>query len=262
MKLNLKFILILTVIDIILIATLKAIGLNLWQTLLLVVSLEITLYIIYSLFYSYRLRNILDEKCDPVEYLNRTLKQKERLKHKPKYLALISINEAVAHMLLGDTALAKSILSDIDKKYLSDKNGTRLVYTIDYILCCYDLGELEEANRLYDAELPLLSPVTKRLKTTIQILMGERYYYLGQYEKSAEHLSGLLGSQMSSLLDTRLTRRQQLGILYLLSKMEMLQGNYEGAAKKLKKVAKFGNKLWIAEEARQLLHSQELAAYQ
>jgi hypothetical protein len=63
-------------------------------------------------------------------------------------------------------------------------------------------------------------------------------------------------------LDTRLTKRQQLGILYLLSKIELLQGNFESAAKKLKMVAKFGNKLWIAEDARQLLHGQELAAYQ
>ncbi len=66
---------------------------------------------------------------------------------------------------------------------------------------------------------------------------------------------------MTNLSDNRLTRRQQLGILYLLSRIEMLQGNYESAAKKLKKVARLGNKLWIAEEAERLL-SQELAAYQ
>ncbi len=254
MKLHPKLFMILLVIDIILIAILKANGLSLWQTLLLLVSMEMVLYCVYAILYSLRLQRILDEKCDPVDYLNRILKQKERMKYKPKLLALVSINEAVAHMLLGDTALAKSILADIDKKYLSDRNGTRLVYTMDYILCCYELGELEEANQLYDQELPLLSPVTKRLKKSMQILIGERYYYLGQYEESAKHLK--------RLLDIELTTRQQLVILYLLARMELLQGNYERAAKKLKKVVRFGNKLWIAEEAGRLLLQKELKAYE
>jgi hypothetical protein len=42
----------------------------------------------------------------------------------------------------------------------------------------------------------------------------------------------------------------------------MLQGNYDSAVKKLKKVARFGNKLWIAEEAGRLLCQKELEAYQ
>jgi hypothetical protein len=44
----------------------------------------------------------------------------------------------------------------------------------------------------------------------------------------------------------------------LLAKIELLQGNHENAAKKLKKVAKFGNKLWIAEEATRILQQKEL----
>ncbi len=262
MKLHPKLLILLSVIDLILIAILKAIGLSLWQTLLLIVIIEILLYIVYAILHSWRLQHILDEKCDPVDYLSRVLKQKERIKHKPKLLALISINEAVAHMLLGDTSLAKSILAGIDKKYLSDRNGTLLVHTIDYILCCYELGELEEANRLYDTELPLLSPITKKLKTAMQILVGERYYYLGQYEESAKHLRNIVGTQLTSLSDTRLTRRQQLGILYLLAKIEMLQGNSESATKKLKKIAGLGNRLWIAADAERLLHGMELEAYQ
>jgi tetratricopeptide (TPR) repeat protein len=96
----------------------------------------------------------------------------------------------------------------------------------------------------------------------MQILIGERYYYLGQYEESAKHLRSLLGTQLKSLSDNQLTRRQQLGILYLLARIEILQGSYESAAKKLKKVTRFGNKLWIAEEAGRLLCQKELEAYQ
>lgn len=248
-----KFWFLLFAIDLVCIVILKAVGLSYWQTLLSIVIAEIVLYIIYVILHSMRLRHLLDEKCDPVEYLNRMQKQKQRIKRKPKLVAFTSINVAVGYMLLGDYATAKSILSEIDQKYLSDKNGTLLVYTIDTILCCYELGQHEEANRLYETQLPVLAPMSKRLKKSLQILVGERYYYLGQYEECKKHLS--------SILDIELTTRQQLGILYLLAKVEILQGNYERAAKRLKKVAKFGNKLWIAAEADRLLQQKEFEAY-
>ncbi len=253
MKRSLKLYAVLFVIDIILIAILQAVGFSLMQTLVYIVVLEIVVYLAFVIIRDLRLRYLLDEKCDPLEYLYKIQKLTKKLEHRPKSLALLSINEAVAHMLLGEYKIAKGILSEVDQKYLSDRNGTLLVQTIDYILCCYELGELEEANYLYDTKLPLLSPVTKRLKKSMQILVGERYYYLGQYEESTKHLK--------ELLDIELTTRQQLGILYLLARMELKQGQYESVAKKLKKVAKFGNRLRIAEEAKELLGQKELEEY-
>lgn len=212
-----------------------------WEGYLWTVGIEFALYMAVSILRSVRLGQILNEQCDPVKYLDKIKKQKERMKRKPKLIALLSVNEAAAYMLLGDFTAAKRIQAEIDKEYLSDKSGALFIHTINTILCHYELGELEEGERMYEAKLPLLVLPGKRNKLLVQMLMGERLYYLHRYDECYRHMAGLL--------DIELTRRQQLSLLYRMAQIDAFRGDYELAFKKYQKVARFGNKLWIAGES-------------
>lgn len=225
----------------------NALGFPFLQSYVYAVFSMMGIYIIHSIINSMISKHILDEECDPVKYLSRIQKHKAKLKRNKKLQALLSINEAVGYILLGDYHTAKGILESIDKSYLSDKNGTLFVYTIDYIVCCFELGELEEALHLMETQLLVLAPINKGHKMSVQILIGERDYFLGKYEESYRHLI--------NLLDVELNRRQQVSILYRLALIDMIRGNHELANKRFQKIAQYGNKLWIADKAREYLNT-------
>lgn len=232
-------------ISFLLIFIFNVIGVGILQSFLYAYLLVIGIYLTIAIVRLLLMRHILDEACDPMKYLKRISKQKLVMKRKPKVLALLSINEAAAYMLMGEYRKAKVILAEVDQDYLSDKNATLLIYTINYICCCYELGDLDEAARLFDTQIPLLAPPTKLHRRLVKLLIGERYFFLGQYDECYQH--------MSALMDIELNRRQQLGILYRLAQIDRIRGNEELATKKFQKIVKYGNKLWIAEEADRML---------
>jgi hypothetical protein len=73
---------------------------------------------------------------------------------------------------------------------------------------------------------------------------------MGKYDQSYEHLK--------KLLDIDLSRRMHLGILYRLAQIDDLRGDVELAQKKYRKIAQYGNKLWIAQQARLQIKDQSL----
>lgn len=107
------------------------------------------------------------------------------------------------------------------------------------------MGEIEKAELLYETELIQLSPITKRLKKSVEILIGERYYYLKNYDQSY--------SLLKKLLNYDLNKRQYLGVLYLLAQMDVLNGSTDQAIKRFQKIAKLGNKLFIAKGSQEML---------
>ena len=195
-------------------------------------------------------RKVLDSDCDPERYLKMIDKQEKRFGKKESIVMRLNINRAAAHMLLGNYQTAKEYLEGIEKSYLSEKNGSYLIYIINLILCYYELGDIEKAELLYETELVQLCPITKRLRKSVELLIGERYYYLKNYEQSYNHLKSLLGCDLS--------KRQYLGVLYLLAQMDVLNGATDQASKRFRKVAKLGNKLWIAKASHEMLLKLDL----
>lgn len=191
----------------------------------------------------------LDTDCDPERYLRMMDKKTKRFRKNDRIKNYLAINQAAGYMLLGKMETALEILENIDTSYLSEKNSTYLAYTINLILCYYALGEIEKAELLYQTDLVKLSPVLKRHKKAVEILVGERYYYLKEYDKSYQYLK--------ELLDFDLSKRQYLGILYILAQIEVIKGEHQKAEKKYRKIVKLGNKLWIAKEAQKYLSSLE-----
>ncbi len=220
-------------------------GVNFIMSFLITYIVLMVIYcIICYIFYKLR-RKALDFDCDPERYLKMLDNHEKRYHSKAKAAHYLAINRAAGHMLLGDYQTAINYLEGIDHIFLSEKNGSLLPYTINLILCYYELGEMEKAERLYETNLVQLSPFNKRLKKSVEILIGERYYYLEKYDLSYKFLK--------NLLDYNLSKRQYLGVLYRLAQMEVMNGETEQAIKKFEKIVKFGNKLGIVKESQKIL---------
>lgn len=187
----------------------------------------------------------LDRDCDPQKYLDMLDKVEKRRGKEAKIISRLAINRAAAHIALGNVALAKDYLDGVDKEYISEKDGSLLVYTINRIICLYELGEGEKAEFIYETELVKLCPLGKRLLNAVEILIGERYYYLGEYELCYEHLT--------KLKKYDLCKRQYLSIIYRLAQIDIIRGDNSLAIKKLTKIIKFGNKLGIVRTSREML---------
>ncbi len=192
-------------------------------------------------------RKALDSDCDPERYLKMIDNQEKRRGKEQRIMSRLAINRAAGYISLGDFQTAKEYLDGIDISYLSEKDGSYLAYTINLILCHYELGEIEKAEILYETNLVKLCPLEKRLRKAVELLIGERYYYLGKYDLSYEHLK--------KLLNCDLDKRQYLGILYRLAQMDVMNGATEQAVVKFKKIEKLGNKLWIANSSQKILEN-------
>lgn len=190
-------------------------------------------------------RNALDSDCDPQRYLAMLDKQEKRFRKKERIQNYLAINRAAAYMVMGDYKIAKEYMDGIELSELSERNGSYLIYIINKILCYYELGEIEMAEKLYESELIRLSPIGKRLQKTTEILIGERYYHMKRYDLSYEHLK--------KLLNVDLNKRQYLGVLYRLAQMDEANGDMIQATVKYKKIIKHGNKLGIVKASKEAL---------
>ena len=141
-------------------------------------------YIIITIARGVNRLNLLGKDCDPDAFLEATIKQKQIVGKNPKLTTYLEIDEAVAFMEKGNFLKAKDILLAVDKKYLSVKNGTSFIYTIDLIACLYELGEFEEAEEMFENEIQLSTPMNKMKTLSMEVLSAERLYFSGNYDES------------------------------------------------------------------------------
>ena len=168
--------------------------------------------------------------------------KQEAITGKNKRLAeLFRIDKAVAWIALGEFSKAKELLESFQKELFAANGNTLIIYYIDLISCYYELGEYELAEQIFETKLPLLSPTITRVKQSVNILVGERYFFQGKHEQSREHFS--------KILEKKLSPRVNLSIIYRLAQMDEIEGMTEQAKEKYEKVASEGNKLYIAKKS-------------
>ncbi|MCY6370598.1 tetratricopeptide repeat protein [Clostridium ganghwense] len=202
-------------------------------------------YIIIAYIRGKKRLNLIEENCDPQAFIEATEKQRSITGKNPKINTYLNIDEAVGLILHGEFQKAKEALLSIDKSYLSLKNGTLLVYTINLISCLYELGEISYAEEIFETQIPILSPVNPRMKLAMKLLVAERLFFLNRYEESKEKIQPLLSEKIS--------KRIKVSILYKLAQIDEKNGEFESAQRRYKKVVDEGNKLWIAIQAKQNL---------
>lgn len=185
---------------------------------------------------------LLDEVCDPEAFLKSTERQEAITGRNIKLATIFTIDKAAALITLGEYEQAKNLLEAVDQSKIPGKNNALLVYTINLIVCYYELGDISQAERLFETQISILAPTNQRVKKAVNILVGERYYFLGKYDESGEHLS--------KILESKLSRRVRLCILFRLAQIDEIKGNIDQAKEKYLQVVEQGNKLQIVEDAR------------
>jgi tetratricopeptide (TPR) repeat protein len=222
-------------------------GIHIVTNIVITVIAVFSLYITIAIIRQRKRINLLDELCDPEKFQDSTMKQEE-ITGNSNNSYLFTIDNAVSYMELGDYKTGLNLLESIEKGQLSKNKIIQTVYYIDLMICYYELGFIDKAENLFETVLPLTALYNKRLKQSIDILIGERFYYLGRYEESYEHLSKIIKEH-------QLSKRSYLEIIHRLAKMDELKGDKEKAIKRYEKVIKFGNKLGIVNEAKDRLNN-------
>lgn len=202
-------------------------------------------YLIISYKRSRKRLDLLEENCDPQAFMEATEKQRLITGKNPKMSAYFDIDKAASFILLGEFQKAKDILLSINKSNLSVKNGTLLIYTINLICCMYELGEISNAEEIFETEVPLLTPINAKMTLAMKTFVAERFFFLNKYEESKE--------KFQELLKDKISKRKYLSIIYRLAQIDEETGEVESAQKKYKEVSDNGNKLWIALEAQKHL---------
>jgi tetratricopeptide (TPR) repeat protein len=204
-------------------------------------------YVAIAVVRSKKRLNLIEEKCNPQAFIEATERQRNITGKDPKIDAYLSIDKAAGLILMGEFEKAKEVLLSIDRAYLSVKNGTLLIYTINLILCLYQLGEISHAEELFETQVPLLPPVNSKMTQLMKVLVAERFFFLNRFEESKEKFQELLGE--------KITKRERLGILYQLAQVEDKQGDINAAKEKYQEVSDYGEDLWIAQQARERLEN-------
>lgn len=194
---------------------------------------------------AYQRLNLLEGDCNPEAFLAVVEKQMLNAGKNNKMKAYQMINKAAALITMGEFAMAKQVLLEVDKSFLSMKNATLIIYHINLALCLYELGELEAAQTIYETELRSYTPNRKAMTVTVEIFMAERLFFLGRYDESKE--------LFWKVLEKKLTKRRHLSILYRLAQIDEVLGDRKTAKDKYHEVADNGNKLWIAIQAKKNL---------
>lgn len=196
-------------------------------------------YIAFGYISSRARAALLNERCDPQAFLDRTEKQRTITGKNPRIGAMLDIDRAAGLICLGDIDAAEEVLASIPAKYLSPANGLQLTYTLNRLACLYERGKGEEAESVFEREMPLLSPIGQPMTLAVRLTMAERLYHLGRLDECREALAALLDNK-------KITRRMRCEILYRQALIEEAQGKAQKARTLYQSVARLGNKLHCA----------------
>lgn len=209
--------------------------------------ISIGLYITLSFKESKKRLSLLEEDCDPQAFLASTEKQRASAKGNLKTNTYLDLDKAAGLIAMGDFKKAREVLESIDKSYLSVENGTLLVYTMNYITTLYELGEINQGEKIYKIEIADILSKSRFVPLYKSLLDADRFYFLKKYNKSRELLN--------EMLNAKFTIGKKMGILYRLAQIDEIDGSIDEALENYNEVASKGNKLWIAEQAKKRIES-------
>jgi len=205
----------------------------------------VVVYIMIAFIRNKKRLSLLEEKCNPQSFIEATENQIFITGKNHKINTYLCIDKAAGLIVKGEFQEALSILNKIDKSSLSIKNGSLLAYTLNLILCLYELGDTTHAEEIFETQVPLLAPVSRRMVLAMAMLVAERYFYINKYDESKEHFQ--------QLLKEKLSQRTRMEILFRLAQIDEINGNIIDAKQKFTEIAEIGGELWVALQARKCL---------
>ena len=193
-------------------------------------------------------QRILNEDCDPYPMLEEIGHQLSREFDGPQR-QLLEIDQAVAYRDIGEYQKAAQLLEGINiDKFPGLTPFSKYVYYHNLADICYVVGNIEEARiwtrkfRQIYHDLPM-TKYKQTLTATHDLMEAEILYYEGDYEKALRKVAWI---QLNN-------KRQVLDGAFLAAKCHMALEEPEKAREKLQYIVDNGNKLYIVQEAQQLL---------
>ena len=195
--------------------------------------------------------NVLDNELDPEKFIELTENEYNKNKNK-KYRNYMKLNLSAGYSSAGkiETAYEKLKEVDLSKKLYRERN--KILYYYNEALILNVLGKKEEATEIYNKELSEeIEKIGKRKKDSeiynlVKALEG-MLFHENDNEKMIEILN-------EALKKTK-TKRQNLGLKYLLAAYKEKVGETREAIELYKEVAENGNKLYIVQEAKEKLEN-------
>jgi tetratricopeptide (TPR) repeat protein len=117
------------------------------------------------------------------------------------------------------------------------------------MVCYYELGETEQAEQLFEIQIPMLTPINKRMRQAMEFLLADRLFYLKRFEESME--------KYVHLKQEKISKRKRLEILFRMGQIQEAGNNLKAAEKLYLEVAENGKKLWIGQQAAQYINRKE-----
>lgn len=182
---------------------------------------------------------LLQTECDPEAFMKMTAELKAQSASNAKMQSYLQIDEAVAQMTLGNFKQAKEMMLTVDASKLPTKYHIDLIHKMNLMYCHYELGEIEEAELVYEDLLPLLSVNDLHVQLTKEVLLAERAYFLEQYEEAK--------ALITPLLEKELKKRTHLTLQYRMAQISEIEGDLPRAKVIYEKVAAEASKLWIGQ---------------
>lgn len=241
MSLTTKSIILLTVSVITIAAPLSLLGINPIAVFFITFFGALIIWFVWGLFKSKKITNILEEKCDPVLYLEKCNKS---------HMGYPDYNKAVAYLSLGENKMAHDLLTGGEMP-TKPNQIMKLTYHSALMSCYIEMGDLEKAglqyeNYIKDMRKGLLAPI---VAFSVDLLALEYQYKLNITPETSRYFLEQL-KYLYNINVKALSKRQKLSVLYMEAELLEALGDFEAAVSKYRKVATEGNKLRIAELSR------------
>ena len=202
------------------------------------------IYMVWMQLKSKRLSNILEEKCNPVLYIEKCTKS---------HMSYPDYNKAVAYFSLGESSKAYDLLTtgEMPKK---QTQVMKLTYHCT-LMCCYiENGDLDKAGLEYENHIKAMRKglLIQNIAFIVDFLHLEYQYMRNITPETSKYFLEQL-RHLCYVNNKVLTKRQKLSVLYTEATLLEVIGDLESATPKYQKVADEGNKLWVAELSRKKL---------
>ncbi|GAU77177.1 hypothetical protein F3D3_1791 [Fusibacter sp. 3D3] len=186
---------------------------------------------------------MLEVFYDPQAFILATQTQQKVNK---KMAELLEHDIACGHMALGEYEQALELFKNLKLKRFLKWDVTKYAYYHNYCLCLFNLGAIEEAEKIYEQQIAQTPVINKKQRLLLELLMASYYYYKKDYKTSREIVEAFLKQD-------KITPYLKLNALYDLARIEESEGHLELARDLYQRVAKHGGQLNIAKQSRDKL---------
>ena len=246
MGLNTKSYILIIISAVVITLVLSLLRINQFAVIIIEIIGSLIIYIAWLMIKSTRITKILEEKCDPVLYLEKCTKS---------HMAHPDYNKAVAYLSLGEYEKALDLLldGDIPKKMTQIMKVT---YRAALMSCYIVMGDLEKAGREYENHIKEMRKglLVPKVAFSIDLMVLEYQYKLNATPETATYFLEQL-RYLYGINSKVLSKRQRLSVLYTEAELLDFVGEKEAAALLYKRVAAEGNTLHIAALAKKKLEA-------